>query len=474
MENPDVATPVKLHVNGDDIGVTTPSGGLIFNPFHREFLSRVGQMTFSPGVFAYNQSPITKDGSRRSLPFMLSPDTQGLLFPAEIDENPVLQQKLQEQLDTQCDDNVQDTIHSFFKTHLIAPSPDTADQISMDHVRCFLPRTSSMIPAITPKGKKKSSCTQDPNPILLSEVAIQTAVSMPPDFDFEGVLRAALKEFNLNQCTSPSKPNESVPDRDYGTRSSMQPSLSACTVQRPSDEDSNSRFFLCTSCRKPHRISHYSRRSLFSESSIPDDSSTRFDGEFTSQRTLVPKESLTNRPVRSTYMSSSAIEAEDSSSDGEENQDIVSLTDERGLPHSDLINFGGRLEKTMSCSLEDVHGLEVSCDRRSVESLPSTPSSTHFLRRYKGVGVAQCEPTCETNLTISMTSDYSGRRRLFVPSPFSAHREGALFCVDSPHLSPILPASRSDSPQPPLHAFDEQPNNLVSPGFGWNPIRRLS
>lgn len=108
MEEIDSATPIKLRMKGDELGVATPSGGLIFNPFHKEFISRVGQVTFSPGIFSYTASPMENKSdsckstpNRLSLPFVLSPETQGLLFPADIDENPILQLKLQEKLDTQ-------------------------------------------------------------------------------------------------------------------------------------------------------------------------------------------------------------------------------------------------------------------------------------------------------------------------------------------------------------------------------------
>lgn len=101
-------TPVKwLRTADEELGIRTPSGGVIFNPFHKDLLNRVGQITFSPGIFAPDPSPTgTNDSSgntpnRPSIPFVFSPDTQSDLFPADIDENPVLQLKLQECLDLQ-------------------------------------------------------------------------------------------------------------------------------------------------------------------------------------------------------------------------------------------------------------------------------------------------------------------------------------------------------------------------------------
>ncbi|CAH8545403.1 unnamed protein product [Heterobilharzia americana] len=160
---------------------------------------------------------------------------QGELFPADIDENPILQLKLQEKLDTQCDDEIQNRIHSFFKSHLIAPSPDTLSDT---------PSKS------TPLGKKKkNSYKLEDDGKDMCEVAVQTAISMPPSFDFESIMRNALEENHSanNLCIDKSlvkltrilnNSNEVIEHDKSHSHLKSAPitsniSLSACSVHRP-------------------------------------------------------------------------------------------------------------------------------------------------------------------------------------------------------------------------------------------------
>ncbi|TNN08010.1 aurora borealis [Schistosoma japonicum] len=347
MENPGVATPVKVCPLGDEFGITTPSGGLIFNPFHREFLSRVGQVNFSPGIFAYNPSPISKSGSRKTTPnrintpFILSPDIQGELFPADIDENPVLQLELQEKLDTQCDDEIQNKIHSFFKNHLIAPSPDTVVVNSPNkfHTSC-LPRTSSLLPTATPLGKKKkNSYHLEDNSNCMCEVAVQTAISMPPSFDFESIMQIAFEHHSTNSPYIPksfvqklsrtsTESNEILTDGNDVTfnPSHQRPnpavnniSLSACAVHRPTPLNSNNTLLSTLYKNSRHLLS---RRSLFSDSSEINEPSYGVvddDNESNEQHTLTSSDDLirhhhnrpnftSTQPTCSTYLSSTQVD----------------------------------------------------------------------------------------------------------------------------------------------------------------------
>ncbi|KAF8563708.1 hypothetical protein P879_04483 [Paragonimus westermani] len=489
MEKGDFATPVKLHSNDDDIAITTPSGGLIFNPFHREFLNRVGQVTFSPGIFAYNQSPIGRDSSRKStpnrlsLPFVLSPDTQGLLFPAEIDENPVLQLRLQEKLDTQCDDDVQDTIHSFFKSHLIAPSPDTIEQQpNADRTAVLLPRTSSMIPTATPKVKRKTACQVDVNPILLTEVGVQTALSIPPDFDLESVLKEALVDLHSDSVaiydlvSVPDTNDESMNTNSSGIAGESnrllknpgcQPSLSACSVQRPVDEDVNGHYFLCMSCRKPHPLSQYSRRSLFCESStIPDHPNTRLTMDLGGQSTLVSSDSRLVQPVHSTYISSSsAIDATDCVNDSEDSEEIDALLSHPNWCHplrstvcnnnaTTLVDDSGTDSRRLGCGhAEGVHGVDDLCSLCSDDAQPSTPPSTHLL---KLVDSQEHLVTSERTVTGTVQLDPNCGHPFCIPSPFPFEKN---VCFESPNLSPIRPAQRAVSP----NRRCSERNTLVTP-----------
>ncbi|CAL8071083.1 unnamed protein product [Calicophoron daubneyi] len=253
MNDHNSTTPVKLYQRGDDVGITTPSGGLIYNPFHKEFLSRIDEMTFSPGMFAYTASPSTRDPAykgtpnRASLPSILSPDTQSLLFPAEIDENPILQLKLQEKLDNQCDENVQDTIHSFFKSHLIAPSPDTISDSKFGS---------------TPKGVKKAACKLDSNPIVYSEASVQTVWSLPPEFDFDRLLEQFPAAVNtLNNVLSNVDNNQSSQQLPHEC------SISSDTVQHSLDDRQDNHSFLSVSSKALHHLSRRASRNLFTESS---------------------------------------------------------------------------------------------------------------------------------------------------------------------------------------------------------------
>ncbi|KAF6775353.1 hypothetical protein AHF37_05250 [Paragonimus kellicotti] len=525
MEKGDFATPVKLHSNDDDIAITTPSGGLIFNPFHREFLNRVGQVTFSPGIFAYNQSPIGRDSSRKStpnrlsLPFVLSPDTQGLLFPAEIDENPVLQLRLQEKLDTQCDDDVQDTIHSFFKSHLIAPSPDTVEQQpNADRTAVLLPRTSSMIPTATPKVKRKTTCQVDVTPILLTEERSPTLpvpkiaylgntaltsrfglVRLPVKISKGlGVSRLLQRHVyriqnvekylcilnwkesqkdwidvsNVEDTTlaspEPSKKYKSlmstkpielmnVAITDFPgslTRFFLKPSLSACSVQRPIDEDMNGHYFLCMSCKKPHPLSQYSRRSLFCESSsVPDYPNTRLTMDLDGQSTLVSSDSRLAQPVHSTYISnSSAIDATDCVNDSEDSDEIDALLGHpnwcRPLRSTDcnnnattLVDDSGTDSRRLSCGhAEGVHGMDDLCSLCSDDAQPSTPPSTHLL---KLVGSQEHLVTSERTVTGTVQLNPTCGHPFCMPSPCPFEKN---LCFESPNFSPIRPAQRAVSP----------------------------
>ncbi|CAI2729753.1 unnamed protein product [Schistosoma spindalis] len=345
MENPGADTPVKICPYGEEFGITTPSGGLIFNPFHKEFLSRVEQVNFSPGIFAYNPSPISKSGSRKTTPnriktpFILSPDIQGELFPADIDENPVLQLKLQEKLDTQCDDEIQNRIHSFFKSHLIAPSPDTVvfDSPTKFHSSC-LPRTSSLLPTATPLGKKKkNSYLLGTTSSCMCEVAVQTSISMPPSFDFESVMQFAFEQNHAMKNLSVAKSsvtlsitsNEMITNDDKSNpQQKSDPftnsiSLSACAVDRPIPCNSNSNSMSILHKNSRHLLS---RRSLFSDSSeINEEPSYTVvdDNEWNEQqRTLTSSDDLSRhnhhdnlnfssivaQPACSSYLSSTQMD----------------------------------------------------------------------------------------------------------------------------------------------------------------------
>lgn len=392
---------------------------------------------------------------------MLSPDTQGSLFPAEIDENPVLQLKLQERLDTQCDDDLQDTIHSFFKSHLIAPSPVALDEnCSLGRTRNLLPRTSSLVPHATPKARRKPSCYVDPNAVVLTEAAVQTALSIPFNFDLEAALKGALAD-----CLS-DPPNSSdafsmldsaenpKSDASFGLSVSQvpskstvdRPSFTACTVRRPVESDPTGYYFLCGSCRKPHAASYYGRRSLFSESSLtPDETINRHDGELPGQRTLVPIESRTTQSINFVYLSSSMVEGNDCCDEqGVEDSDVsTSLLIDTGsgnlVPSAGWGDQCDALSSTRSRDPDLAIGDDLR-SRRHSEELPSTPLTSHVHRHRQQSADYESPGPDEWARKQTLHTSKFGQRRLSLPSPCN-YREDMR--MDSPNLSPILPASRA-------------------------------
>lgn len=93
---PDPVTPSK---QGFETPVLrTPQGGVLYNPFQKDYVSRLGAPTLTPGLFATPKRRISGDDSEHS-GSVFSPEIQGDHFPTEIDENPIYQVKLQQKLD---------------------------------------------------------------------------------------------------------------------------------------------------------------------------------------------------------------------------------------------------------------------------------------------------------------------------------------------------------------------------------------
>ncbi len=84
-------------------GLVTPSGSRISHPFYDGFIRQLGHTTVTPGLFSQQMQPTSQSAFTPSraapVPFVWSPEVQGDLFPTEIDENPMMQVKLQQMLD---------------------------------------------------------------------------------------------------------------------------------------------------------------------------------------------------------------------------------------------------------------------------------------------------------------------------------------------------------------------------------------
>lgn len=93
---PDPMTPSKTHT---EIPVLrTPQGGVLYNPFQKDYVARLEVPTLTPGLFATPKKPAYHESSRPP-DFVWSPEVQGDHFPTEIDENPTYQVKMQQKLD---------------------------------------------------------------------------------------------------------------------------------------------------------------------------------------------------------------------------------------------------------------------------------------------------------------------------------------------------------------------------------------
>ncbi|THD27440.1 hypothetical protein D915_001742 [Fasciola hepatica] len=495
MDEINSATPIKLRMKGDELGVATPSGGLIFNPFHKEFISRVGQVTFSPGIFSYTASPMDNKNdscrntpNRFSLPFVLSPETQGLLFPADIDENPILQLKLQEKLDTQCDEDVQNSIHSFFKSHLIAPSPDTVDGSDSKSNRCQLPRTSSMVPTATPKTRKKSMCPAPLTILCARSVSSQTTLTIPPNYDFEALLKQAMSRvgpysptdlsgrdfYGLNAEVDSNLPRFIIPTREKSIQldpseldATQGPDCAHEIGQAVAPTECNS--FLCSSCRKPHHPQPLTRRSLFSESSetIDDTVNNRLDEDFTTQQTLMFGDAREHR--RALHHSVKLFSSDESNlppaetlaNHGEPvkcNGTTSSLAD--GAADLHLTRRTDQLKSVFSnedvfAAHSDLSGSEelLSPIVRVTDARASSPSP--ICGRYHRHGSPfRCDSVEMASINVSC-GELSFPHMRDAASPQSTHAMSFM----SPNLSPILPTSfvrRPSSPVPPdaNHSYD--------------------
>lgn len=88
-------TPLKSSTEMS--ALTTPTGGRLYNPFHENYVARLGEVTLTPGLFAPSKS--MRHQSTEPVPFVWSPEIQGDHFPTEIDDNPTYQMQMQQELD---------------------------------------------------------------------------------------------------------------------------------------------------------------------------------------------------------------------------------------------------------------------------------------------------------------------------------------------------------------------------------------
>ncbi|VDD75221.1 unnamed protein product [Mesocestoides corti] len=290
--------------------LTTPSGGSVYHPFHEGYISRLGQVTVTPGLFASHTGGAKTPSKREAIPpnpFVWSPEVQGDLFPTEIDENPTAQLKLQRMLDAdvsgsqvvsncpafnfakinekrngvgvqdfrsllrlladietvigvptctrrsqspflpfQEDDAAQSKIRTFFHCNVIAPSPEGSVQQSKATL------------ASKAAGKAEHEAIMMADGLVFAfrcVVEVQTAVSIAPDTDLVSLLQKVLQ---LNEPgSSPS----------VGCAAHESPGIAffEAGAQQVKQPYPHSSLFLCVSCHQAHSLNRYSRRSMFIE-----------------------------------------------------------------------------------------------------------------------------------------------------------------------------------------------------------------
>ena len=91
----DETTPSKS--SSQISALTTPTGSRLYNPFHENYVTRLGEVTLTPGIFAPTKS--IRHEEPEYIPFIWSPEIQGDHFPTEIDDNPTYQLQMQQKLD---------------------------------------------------------------------------------------------------------------------------------------------------------------------------------------------------------------------------------------------------------------------------------------------------------------------------------------------------------------------------------------
>uniref|UniRef100_A0A5K3F7C5 Protein aurora borealis n=3 Tax=Mesocestoides corti TaxID=53468 RepID=A0A5K3F7C5_MESCO len=418
--------------------LTTPSGGSVYHPFHEGYISRLGQVTVTPGLFASHTGGAKTPSKREAIPpnpFVWSPEVQGDLFPTEIDENPTAQLKLQRMLDADEDDAAQSKIRTFFHCNVIAPSPEGSVQQSKvsrrSPTKAKLQRTSTVIPSPTLASKAAGKAEHEA--IMMADVEVQTAVSIAPDTDLVSLLQKVLQ---LNEPgSSPS----------VGCAAHESPGIAffEAGAQQVKQPYPHSSLFLCVSCHQAHSLNRYSRRSMFIEAA--------------SMETIkdVPNSSEDNSSSQDVLYQSAR---ETLSTQREEVEDAETFAEDFGLPVSwateavvcsysqqdaSMQEVDQPTSRPHHCSGTDLTELFDRADITPIKNLSHCLGTSHHLDPVSPVAAGRTSPEAgafQQHLQLSFTvDDESTRDACGIPQ---RRRQGSRQqAMLSPRLSPIPRAS---------------------------------
>ncbi|VDN99529.1 unnamed protein product [Rodentolepis nana] len=168
----------------------TPQGGVLYNPFQKDYVSRLSAPTLTPGIFATPKKRANEDVPGPSGSFF-SPEIQGDHFPTEIDENPIYQVKLQQRLDAAVDKTAQEKIAKYFKTNVVAPSPGFSSYDGRPELRKCSTWKNDLRSAFEFNKPKVLKPTQ------VIDAQTQTSLSIAAQVDFADLLKRIeqLEEF---------------------------------------------------------------------------------------------------------------------------------------------------------------------------------------------------------------------------------------------------------------------------------------
>nr|CDS34024.1 conserved hypothetical protein [Hymenolepis microstoma] len=160
----------------------TPQGGVLYNPFQKDYVSRLSAPTLTPGLFATPTKRADDDVPGPSGSFF-SPEIQGDHFPTDIDENPIYQVKLQQKLDAAVDKTAQEKIAKYFQTNVVAPSPGFSSHDGRPELRKCSTWKNDLKSAFESNKPKLLKSTQ------VIDAQTQTSLSIAAHVDFADLLK---------------------------------------------------------------------------------------------------------------------------------------------------------------------------------------------------------------------------------------------------------------------------------------------
>ncbi|KAK2153939.1 hypothetical protein LSH36_281g09079 [Paralvinella palmiformis] len=157
-----------------------------YNPFDSNLLEKLDGSLFSPNVFAEVQSVQQTPKS-----FQWTIDELAILKPADIEEFPNQPDAIPTQTDLDLEKRAQEVIDAYFANNLIAQSPWSNGSSKKNFVLPETPKTPASVngtdsPLIF--GDRKTPAVVKQTKSSVCDVACQTALTLPVEFNIEKVL----------------------------------------------------------------------------------------------------------------------------------------------------------------------------------------------------------------------------------------------------------------------------------------------